>query len=219
MIWIYVAAAIFGGSFVIPAIIGGLDFDTDMDVDFDADLDVGGTDFGDAELEVDLDPDVNSSVVDAASAAASAASGVGDWVASLLTFRTLVFASTFFGLVGMVFTWLDYPSFVTFAVAVVLGVFAAVVNGRLMAYLKQSGSSGEITEQHLRGSIARVVLPVGDDRKGRVELDVAGQPMFMSAQPYRDGREDLSHGEHVVVVEVKQGTAFVMAAPELGGGK
>ena len=106
----------------------------------------------------------------------------------------------------------------TIRAALALGSFAGIVNARLMAYLRRTGISGELSEQHLRGSIARVVLSVGDHHRGRVEIDVAGQPLFMVARPYRDGREDLLHGEHVVVVEVKQGTAYVTAAPELGGG-
>ena len=212
MIWIYIAAAIFGGGFIIPALIGDLDFDTDIDIDFDVDTDLGGAGF---ELDADLDA---GSAGDTAAALAEVIGGAGDWLASLLTFRTFVFVSAFFGTAGIVFTWLDYPGLVTLLSALSLGTIAGIVNARLMAYLRRTANSGELSEHHLRGSIARVILPVGDQRRGRVELDVAGQPLFMVAVPYRDGREDLLNGEHVVVVEVKQGTAYVTAAPELGGG-
>ena len=37
MFWIYLASAIFGGAFLIPMILGGLD--TDSDIEFDTDTD------------------------------------------------------------------------------------------------------------------------------------------------------------------------------------
>ena len=43
MIWIYIAATIFGGAFVVPALIGSLDFDTDTDFDFETDADFEAT--------------------------------------------------------------------------------------------------------------------------------------------------------------------------------
>jgi len=54
MIWIYIAAAIFGGGFVLPALIGSLDFDTDADFDFDTDLDV------DVDMDLDADSDLDA---------------------------------------------------------------------------------------------------------------------------------------------------------------
>ena len=84
----------------------------EIDVEFDSDLDVGATDVAgadfelDAELDVagpDIDVDIDSGA-DTASAVAQAAEGIGEWVASLFTFRTIVFVSAFFGAAGIVFT-------------------------------------------------------------------------------------------------------------------
>ena len=207
MIWIYVAAAIFGGGFVLPALLGSLDLDTDADFDMD--------------IDVDMDLDVDTADVEAggATAIAAAAGGIGDWVASLLSFRTLTFFSMFFGAVGIVLTRMDYSEPLPLLAAVALGGFAGVLNARLMAYLKRSDSSAQVNERHLAGSIARVVLPIGHERRGRVEVDVAGQPTFMVALPYTSHAPDLARGDQVVVVEVKGGTAYVTPAPELRGGK
>ena len=213
MTWIYIAAAIFGGGFLIPALLGGLESDVDMD--FDTDVDLGGDFDVDTDFDADIDADVES---DTESAIVAQTSVIGDWVASLLTFRTLIFVSAFFGIVGIVFTALGVSATTTLITSILLGLFAGVLNARLMAYLTRTDPSGDVNERHLAGSLARVVLPVGDQQRGRVEVDVAGQPLFMVARPYRAGSADLPPGEHVVVVEVKEGTAFVMSAPELKGG-
>lgn len=213
MIWVYVAAAIFGGGFVIPALLGVIDFDSGVDVDFgDADLDTTGLD---ADVDVDVDVDLDT---DQDSAARQVVTGAGDWIGSLLTFRTLTFVALFFGVVGALLNRLDYPEPLPFVVALALGLFAGVLNARLMAYLKRSDTTSHLTERDLRGTLARVVLPITDGRRGRVEIDMAGQPTFMVALPYKDGSPDLATGERVVVVEVRQGTAYVTAAPELSEG-
>ena len=89
MIWLYIATALFGGAFVVPMILGGIDFDADVG-EFDMDV-------GDVDVDVDLDMDVDIGLTGA----------IGDFVMSLLNFRSIVLASTFFGLSGIVFTVLD----------------------------------------------------------------------------------------------------------------
>ena len=207
MIWIYIAAAIFGGGFVIPALIGSLDFDTDADFDFDTDADF--------DLDVDADVDLD---VDGDTTSVGATGAVGDWVSSLLTFRTLIFFATFFGIVGIVLTWLDYSEPVPLLSAVGLGLLAGTLNARLMAFLKRSDVSSHLTQRQLSGSTARVVLPIGQERKGRVEINAGGQPTFMVALPYRGDAEQMPQGSHVVVVEVKDGTALVAPLPDFEGG-
>lgn len=202
MIWIYIAAAIFGGGFVLPALLGSLDFDTDADFDFEAD-----TDF---DLDVDADFDVEA---DADSGAMQAATGVSEWVSSLLTFRTLIFFLAFFGAVGIVLSLLDYSEPVPFISALGLGAIAGVTNARLMSYLKRSEVSSHLTQREISGSTARVVLPIGQERRGRVEIDLGGQPQYMVALPYRPNAPEMAQGAQVVVVEVREGTAFVAPLP------
>jgi len=196
MIWIYIAAAIFGGGFVIPALIGSLDFDTDADFDLDVD----------ADIDVDTDGGV------------SATGAVGDWVSSLLSFRTLIFFAAFFGAVGIVLTVLDYSEPVPFASALGLGLLAGTTNARLMSYLKRSEVSSQLTQQDLAGATARVVLPITQTRKGRVEVDVSGRPMFMVAEPYQSRTPDMEPGNQVVVIEVRDGIALVAPLPSFEGG-
>jgi len=213
MIWIYIASAIFGGAFVVPMLLGALDFDSDAEIEFEADTDL---DFGDADFDTDFgDAEFDT---DTQSGFAEAASGIGDFVASLLTFRTLVFFMTFFGVVGAVLTQFGYSEPIPFMSAVPLGLFAGVVNARLVDYIKRSEVSSHVTSRDINGSRARVVLPLAQDRKGRIEVSLGGQPTFMVALPYRPDMPEMAKGAEVVVVEVKDGTALVAPLPSFEEG-
>jgi len=144
--------------------------------------------------------------------------GISDWVGSLLTFRALIFFATFFGAAGIVLTVLGYSEPIPLLTALALGGFAGVVNARLMHYLKRSEMSSHVTDRELFGATARVVLPIGRERRGRVEIDMGGQPTYMVALPYRPDAAELAPGDQVVVVEVRQGTAFVTPLPDSEGG-
>ncbi len=208
MIWLYVASAVFGGSFAIPMVLGGMDFDADVefDGDFDADMDVAGDVGGDL---VAHGPDMGVSFFD----------GVGDLVSAMLSFRSLVFATLFFGVAGMVLTATGSAELFTLVAAAALGIFAATVNGSAMRFLMGSQSSSHITTSDMHGSLAQVVLPVGDDRKGRIRAEIAGQTEYFTALPMRSGGDEFVTGQEVVIVEVDNGTARIasIAARELGG--
>ncbi len=205
MIWVYVAAAIFGGGFIIPMLLGGLDFDTDAEIEFDTDADL---DLGEGDFDTDTDGSLSQ-----------AAGGIGDFVASLLSFRTLVFFLAFFGIVGIVLTLLGYSEPLPLATALPLGLFAGTVNARLVDYVKRSEVSSHITSRELGGSRARVVLPIAAGRKGRVEVSLGGQPTYMVALPYKQDAPEIDRGAEVVVVEVREGTAYVAPLPAFEEGK
>ena len=106
MIWIYAAATLLGGAFLIPMLLGGLDTDADTDLgggDVGGDVDLGGDlelDAGDLDVGGDIDGldgvDGTTDGVDADLGAGP----LGAIFASLVSFRTIVFFSAFFGVVG-----------------------------------------------------------------------------------------------------------------------
>lgn len=211
MIWLYLAFAIFGGAFVIPMVLGGLDADVDVGGDLDiggdvgelsADLDMGG------DMDLDLDTD-------------GLLGGVGDFVSSLLSFRSLVFFAAFFGFAGMVFSWFDFTEPAPLLTAGVLGFIAAAANSQLFRFLKSSESSSHVTDRELHGQQASVVVPLGPGRKGRIRADINGQPHYLVALPFRSGDDEhYGVGEPVVVIEIEDGTALVAPLPSLEtGGK
>ena len=76
----------------------------------------------------------------------------------------------------------------------------------------QLGEHPVVVAGHLGGD-ARVVLPIGQERRGKVKIDVGGQPTYMVALPFRSDLDELAQGDQVVVVEVKEGTAYVIPFP------
>lgn len=234
MFWIYVAATVFGGSFLIPMLLGGLA--SDMDADIGGDVDAGGLDLdADLEMEVDVDVDVE---FDAAGAelevadgpgdagAADAASGgafdgaLGAVFSSIVSFRTVVFFLAFFGASGLVFGWLGYGAIATFGSAVLIGLIAAVINATLFGLLKLSQPNSQISDRTLEGRWAKVVLPMNPDQRGRIRIDLSGQPQYLVAKPLDDGsKQQFDVGTSVVVVKVENGTALVSPVPELDTGE
>jgi len=201
MIWIYLSALVFGGSFVLTMVLAGLEFDVDVDGDTDAVFD------GDGGLELDTDtgadtgPDAETS---------SSGSSLSAFVTSLLSFRSLVFFSAFFGLTGAAVTVLGANSGGALVAALALGLAASIVQARALTYLARTSRSSHRVSADLEGRPARVVVPVTESGKGRVRLDLSGQPTFITAGPYMAG-DTFDVGANVVIVEIDEGTALIGA--------
>lgn len=212
MLWLYIATAIFGGAFVIPAILGGLDFDADVGGDVDLDFDAGDpgdlTDLGDADLDLDSG---DGSELDSTSGAGGA---LGAFVGSLLSFRSIVLGLCFFGVSGTVLTLFDIGTVLTFVTAVVLGFVAAGLNAALTSFVVTRQQSSHVTLRDMSGTAAEVLMPIGDDRRGRVRARIAGQTEYFTALPHRPGNS-FETGETVVVVRIEAGVARVASLREL----
>ena len=204
MLWFYAASALFGGVFVLLMILGGMDFEGDVDMDFDSDVDF------DVDVEgPDFDTDTDGLF-----------GGVGDFFASLLTFRSIVFFAAFFGLIGLTLTLFDYSAVTALVSSLVGGGVAAVLNAQLFRFLKDSEATSELTNRQLEGRAASVVVPLGPARKGRIKADVDGQPHYFVALPFKErAEESFDVGDSVVVVEIKDGTALVAELPGLEDGR
>lgn len=224
MFWIYLASVIFGGSFLIPMILGGLgsdmevdaDTDFDLDTDFDADLELEPDFDADLELEADFDADIDLDSDVGADAHSPVAAGLDAGqaiVGSLLSFRSIVFFATFFGAAGLVFTGLGYNVVLTLLTAVVLGVVASTANSVLFGLLKASETSSQVEERTFEGRPAAVTVPIDADHRGRIRINLAGQPHYLVAESY-DG-ETFEPGHEVVVVELQNGIARVASLIDL----
>jgi membrane protein implicated in regulation of membrane protease activity len=203
MIWIYIASAIFGLAFLLPMLLGGLDSDVDLGGDADLDLDADGAG------EMDGDGGDTAFV--------GADSAVGAILSSIVSVRTVVFFTAFFGTSGVVFSILGYAPAVTVPTAVFIGVVAAVANSVLFGLVKQSQSTSQISDRTLEGRRASVVLPLEADRKGKIRIDLGGQPQYMVARAL-EAEGPLNVGAPVVVVKIEDGTALVASLRELESG-
>jgi len=202
MIWLYIATAIFGGIFVVPMVLGGLDLDVGVDADMD-----GGGDFDlDSGADFDVDVDAGFDVADG-----GFVETIGDFVGSLLTFRSIVMATMFFGVAGLVFSLFGTNSTVTLIAAIISAIFAAVLNGSIMQFVSGNEASSHLTTSDMQGVQAEVIMPVSPGRKGRIRAQIAGQTEYFVALPWkgRDGAASFDAGDAAVVVEIDNGTAMI----------
>lgn len=184
MFGVYLFATLVGWPFVLFFLF----FSSDVDADVDADL----------EFDVDAAPDAGAGGV---------GEGLGDAVLSIFSFRAMVFLLAFFGATGLILDALGVHAIPTLLLALAMGLFAGYLHARLFAYLKRSSMESSTTNADLRGSRAKVVVPVSSEQKGRIEVDVEGRPVYVTARPFRDGT--FEKGQVVVVVEVEDGMALV----------
>ena len=196
MFGVFVFMAVFGWLFVAVFLFSAADFDLDVDVDSDVDVDLSA----DADL-----------------------AGGSDWSGSalhllgaLFSFRSLVFFAAFFGLTGLLLSWLDAGSVLALILAIAIGLFAAFINVKLMDYLKRTSVSSQLKDTKIAGNVGRVVVPVSRNSRGKVSIDLDGQVLSLTAMPYNERHdEEYEVGDNVVVVEVKNGSALVTRMDEL----
>jgi len=180
---VYWLATLVGWPFVMFFLISGGDFDTDFDVDTDLDADVVGD-----------------------------ASGAFAAILSFLSFRALAFFAAFFGLAGLLLTWVDASSVLTFVLAIGIGVFAFWLNGVLLRYLRQSSSDSSIRDADVAGSPAVITIPIRPGHRGQVVVQARGQRLTYTAAPFaNDDDATYGVGANVVIVEIEDGTAMVAA--------
>lgn len=218
MTWFYLATSIFGGAFLIPMMLGGLG--SDLDGDFGGDLELDS----DIEFDGDGGGDLPTAVSNAGLDGGGFETGLlGAMVASLVSFRTVVFFSAFFGAAGLVFGALGYGSATTLGTALLIGTMAAVVNSMLFGLIKSSQPNSQISDRTLEGQAATVVLPMSEHQRGRIRIELNDQPQYIVAKPVERApgtpEQTFDVGASVVVVKIEQGTAHVAALHDLGLGE
>ncbi|MGI9607902.1 MAG: hypothetical protein ACR2P0_17370 [Acidimicrobiales bacterium] len=172
---------------------------------------------GDAELGdggFDMDADGGDFDLDVS----GADGGVGDLTALFRRIPISSYASflAFFGGVGVVSTWVGVGVIATFILALVLGLASASINTAAFAFLRSTDASSHFTDRQLEGRLATVSVPIEEGRRGRVWLDTGDERVQLTAGAIdRELDVNFERGEEVVIVEVENGIAKVMRAPDL----
>ena len=144
--------------------------------------------------------------------------GEGSWFASLLTFRTLTAALTFFGLAGLAGyrQWGPDGWPITLAVAVAGGCGALLLVARLMHWLRRQTASGTVHIDRAIGQAATVYLTVPAQKAGAGKVQVCVQNRTMEYQAVTPDRELPTGAKVVVVSVVNSDTVEVVSATESG---
>jgi membrane protein implicated in regulation of membrane protease activity len=159
---------------------------------------------GDFEAEADMDVDLG----DAGEGVAAAG--------RFFSVRGVIFGTAFFGLTGSLFTLLRVGSILTLAFAIAWGVVAAASIQRLMGYLSRT-ENGAVSDKALEGSKAQVIVDIGDEQSGKISIAGVDRTLQFIARPHAEAQaRRFGAGEEVVIVEVQEGTAYVVGATFLG---
>ncbi len=189
MFTVFLFTAVIGWIFVAVFLFSSADFDVDIDPDIDIDLDTdGGPSLAGSGLEL---------------------------LGALFSLRSIMFFAAFFGLAGMLLLWVDASSFLALILAIGIGLFAAFVNVKLMQYLKRTSSSSQLKNTRIEGNTGRVTVPISATGRGKVSVDIDGQRLSLVASPFTDKDHEFAVGDTVVIVEVKNGSAFVTHMDDL----
>lgn len=142
-----------------------------------------------------------------------AASGRG--AKALTRLGAVAFALAFFGLTGLLVNrWTNTEPGTALGIASAVGVAAGVLNSIVFAWIRRTEVSSETPDKALEGAIARVTLPVSEQHRGMIVLDVGGPQTRMTASlagSYDDG--EIEAGAKVIVIAVEGGVALVTRLP------
>ena len=135
------------------------------------------------------------------------------WLFRMLSFRTLVAATTFFGLSGTASLQAGLTAAVALVVAILMGLCAMVVVHYLMRTLYRLSHDGTVKIGDAVGKPATVYLPIPAARAGAGKVQVCMEDRIMEYQAVSSHDDRLPTGTKVVVVDTV-GPAMVEVTPE-----
>jgi membrane protein implicated in regulation of membrane protease activity len=112
-----------------------------------------------------------------------------------------------FGGIGLIGDLTGAGFLLTLLFSIAAAMAMAVATQKLFSLAGDTEMSSEVTSAELEGSIAQVALPVSDEHRGKIIVDIAGAREQMTASP-ADG-SSIDAGEKVVIVRVDRGVALV----------
>lgn len=133
----------------------------------------------------------------------------GGGVLTYLSLGTFSFFAGFFGLTGLATSLTGTGAILSFVLATVVGLIAAVTQRGLLSYVKKSSSSSHLHDADLTGKAGTVVVPIESGKRGRIALQVGQQREYLTARMLRDEPAALDVGSSVLVVQIDNGVALV----------
>lgn len=202
---VYLFCLVLGGGLAALSVLGdALDLGADVDVDA-ADVDAADVDVLDAGVE---GGDAATEALAGAEAEGPDADADAEKVFSI---RGLVYALFGFGLAGTVLGGLGHPAAAptTLVFSGLAGVGSGWVTTRMVNWIRASETGGHPGESSFEGRPGRVVLPLSPDSPGRVKVRRGERSYELRALPYDPEADDAGGWQEVVVVEMRDGMAYV----------
>jgi membrane protein implicated in regulation of membrane protease activity len=137
--------------------------------------------------------------------------GSFDFVAFFLSLRFWIFAFLGFGMSGSLLHFLSLASpVVVFVLAVASGLGAGLFASLAFSLVMRSSVSSMADVTHARGTVGRVLVPLGKQKTGQIRVVLRGQSVDLVATT---DEEDIARGEQVIVEDVDGNTARVSKSP------
>lgn len=137
--------------------------------------------------------------------------GSFDFVAFFLSLRFWIFTALGFGMAGSLLHYLNLAApLVVFALAVASGLGAGIFASLVFRLVMRTSVSSTADVTHARGTVGRVLIPVGKQKVGQIRVVLRGQSVDLVAKT--DG-EELARGDQVIVEEIEGNTARVSKSP------
>ena len=193
---VYWLCFVLGGTFVTLAALGGLD----------------GVEF-DTEIDTDIELRTPSPHAPSRSLTQRRVNPKARFVISVLTsFRFWTVGSCFFGLTGLLLSWL-HPAFgvwLIFTIALLMGLFlgTAIASTLVALHLRQVDSLVRLTD--LAGLMGVVELPFDPQSKGKVRVNVRGTLVDFVART--DEETMFEQGDRVLIVGSENNRLWVVSA-------
>lgn len=191
----YLVAAVIGGTVLVcqfAMALFGLGHDSG---DFSHD---GGSGFaGDAHVGGDFHGDHFGDAHDAGQHADSTHSF------AVISFRTVVAASAFFGVTGLSTLNAGFPATTTFVLAVIAGAVAMYGMYGLLRIIAGLGTAGNERIGNAIGARATVYIPIPATGGGAGKVQLSMQNRIVEYQAVTEDAESLKTGEEVEVVGIK----------------
>jgi hypothetical protein len=126
----------------------------------------------------------------------------------LFSLRNLTYFLFAFGATGVLASTVA-GDLVSAVAATGTGVVAWVLSSTLFGYLKKSESGERPTDRTLVGKVGQVTLPMVSGGTGKVMVTRSGQTQELLAKPMASEEGPVETWHSVVIVEVRDGIAYV----------
>ena len=183
MEFVYLACAAVGGTLLVIQFVttvvglGGEDVDFDVGANVPDDLDFG-------------DPGGDAAVYGST------------WIFTVISFKTLVAAFTFFGLAGMAGQSAGWPNISALFVALVAGLSVMFMVHWLMQGLHKLNHDGSVRIERAVGKRGTVYVPIPPGKEGEGKVQMRLQNRIVELKAVTSQTEKLPTGASVEVVQI-----------------
>lgn len=136
----------------------------------------------------------------------------GEGLLDLLSARALFLFAAFFGLTGVLLSWLGTEEPLAVILASLAGLVVGVGGNLVIQRVGHAHVSSSLASTDLLGVTAQVVVPFEGAERGKIALVARGQRLFLLARAFggADAPERFQAGDEVVVVRLDGTTAEVV---------